>query len=293
MNELLQRAYDALQQADAAGNAEDAQKLADYIRELEAQGMVQEEKKAAPADDSGLHNPMTYGLAGAAAGRLLGPAVGAGMDTAVRGMMGQREQAAKPPAQPQMPKVEPSMSAPTATPKVAPSNPVENWAKSQYNLIDPQGKPQGVSYGGRDYAEAAERQKAVSQAEKATSGAYRGLAGSGLIVESKLADEINQPRLAQGTPPTRSAAQLSAPPATTPPAAPPKPSLFNRMSRTLAEPKKAPLYVGGAMAAGQGRDAYEQMREGNVGEAALSGAGALGGLGMFSRIKKCSTYNCF
>jgi hypothetical protein len=39
------------------------------------------------------------------------------------------------------------------------------------------------------------------------------------------------------------------------------------------------------MAAGQGRDAYEQMREGNVGEAALSGAGALGGLGMFSRIK--------
>ena len=34
MNEQLQRAYDALQQADAAGNAEDAQQLADYIRAL-------------------------------------------------------------------------------------------------------------------------------------------------------------------------------------------------------------------------------------------------------------------
>ena len=41
------------------------------------------------------------------------------------------------------------------------------------------------------------------------------------------------------------------------------------MSRNLAEPKKTPLYLGGAMAAGQGRDAYEQAREGNIGQAAV------------------------
>ena len=285
MNEQLQRAYDALQQADAAGNAEDAQQLADYIRELEAQVMVQEEKKPAPSKGDGLESPVTYGLGGALVGRLAGPAIGAGVDTAVRGMMGQRAQAAKPPAQPQMPKVEPSMSAPTATPKVAPPHPVGSWTKSQYLEYDKEGNPKGIGFGGRSYAEAAERQKTVANAEKATKGAYRGLAGSGLIVESKLADEINQPRLAEGTPPTRSAAQLSAPPLATPPSAPPKPSFMGRLTRGMAPPTKAPMYIGGAMAAGQGRDAYEQMREGNVGEAALSGAGALGGLGMFSRIK--------
>jgi hypothetical protein len=93
MNEQLQRAYDALQQADAAGNAEDAQQLADFIRELEAQMMVQDEKKEKPGTDSSFENPLTYGMAGAVAGRVLGPAVGAGIDTAARSMMGR-----KPPA---------------------------------------------------------------------------------------------------------------------------------------------------------------------------------------------------
>lgn len=286
MNELLQRAYDALQQADAAGNAEDAQKLADYIRELEAQAMVQEEKKAAPADDSGFYNPMTYGLAGAAAGRLLGPAVGAGIDTAARSMMNRKPPVpGAAPAAPEAPKMEPSMAPQTAAPTPE-KNEVVNYAKSQFKVYDPEtGQSKGVYYGGRDYKEARARQQLVKEAEDKTGGKFKPIVGSGVLVESGLGDELNQQKLAQEAQPTRSAAQLSAPPAATPPAAPPKPSLFSRMSRNLAEPKKTPLYLGGAMAAGQGRDAYEQAREGNIGQAALSGAGAVGGLGMLSRIK--------
>jgi len=271
MNEQLQRAYDALQQADAAGNAEDAQKLADFIRELEAQVMVQEEKRAAPTDDSGLQNPMTYGLAGAAAGRLLGPAVGAGIDTAARSMMNR-----KPPA----PGAAPG-AAPAATTRMEPSMAPPQPARLSEppSLLD---EP-AIKVISHNEQQVIGHRPAMNLARKPEPGfeVRRGRliatpVGADLSVEAP-----TQPQ----EPPTRSAAQLSAPPAATPPAAPPKPSLFNRMSRTLAEPKKLPLYIGGAMAAGQGRDAYEQMREGNVGEAALSGAGALGGLGMFSRIK--------
>ena len=271
MNEQLQRAYDALQQADAAGNAEDAQKLADFIRELEAQVMVQEEKKAAPADDSGLQNPMTYGLAGAAAGRLLGPAVGAGIDTAARSMMNR-----KPPAPGAAP------AAPAAAtrmePSITPSQPAR--LSEPPSLLGP-GAIKVISH---NEQQVIGHPAAMSLARKPEPG-FEVRPGR-LIATPEGADlSVEAPSPQPQAPLTRSAAQLSAPPAATPPATPPKPSLFNRMSRTLAEPKKVPLYVGGAMAAGQGRDAYEQMREGNVGEAALSGAGALGGLGMFSRIK--------
>ena len=284
MNEQLQRAYDALQQADAAGNAEDAQQLADYIRELEAQMMVQEEKKEKPGTDSMLENPVTYGMAGAVAGRVLGPAVGAGIDTAARSMMGRKPPA--PGAAPAAPRMEPSMAPQTAAPTPEKSSAVKNWAETQTEILDPKtGQSHGAYYGGKDYAEASQRQKILKQAEKETGGAFKPVVGSGILVESRLGDDINQQRFAQEAPPTRSAAQLSAPPAATPPAAPPKPSMLSRMSRRLAEPKKTPLYLGGAMAAGQGRDAYEQAREGNIGQAALSGAGAVGGLGMLSRIK--------
>jgi hypothetical protein len=271
MNELLQRAYDALQQADAAGNAEDAQKLADYIRELEAQAMVQEEKKAAPADDSGLHNPMTYGLAGAAAGRLLGPAVGAGIDTAAQSMMGRKPPApgAAPAAPAAAPRMEPSMAPPQPARLSEPPSLLDEPAiKSiSHNTQQVIGHP-----------------AAMSLARKPEPG-FEVRPGR-LIATPEGADlSVEAPPPQPQAPPTRSAAQLSAPPAATPPAAPPKPSMLSRMSRNLAEPKKAPLYIGGAMAAGQGRDAYEQAREGNIGQAALSGAGAVGGLGMLSRIK--------
>jgi hypothetical protein len=263
MNEQLQRAYDALQQADAAGNKEHAQQIADYIRELEAQEMVPEEKKPAPSKGDGLESPLTYGLGGALAGRLAGPAIGAGVDTAVRGMMGQKTQATKPPAQPQMPKVEPSMVA---------------EAPARLSEPPPAIGPGAMKNVSHNVEEILGNRPAMSLTKQPVPGFE---ARPGRLIATPIGADLST----AAPPPTRSAAQLSAPPPAAPTAAPPKPSFMGRLTRGMAPPTKAPMYVGGAMAAGQGRDAYEQMREGNVGEAALSGAGALGGLGMFSRIK--------
>jgi len=66
MDPQLQRAYDALQQADAAGNKEDAQQIADYIRELQNQAMLSSD------DESMLRNPMAAGAVGAVAGPVAG-----------------------------------------------------------------------------------------------------------------------------------------------------------------------------------------------------------------------------
>jgi hypothetical protein len=70
MDPQLQRAYDALQQADAAGNKEDAQQIADYIRELQAQ---QENKQILEAgEESMIENPIAAGAVGAIAGPVAG-----------------------------------------------------------------------------------------------------------------------------------------------------------------------------------------------------------------------------
>ena len=261
MNEQLERAYDALQQAHEAGQAEHAQQIADYIRELEAQAMVPEEKKEKPGTDSMLENPVTYGMAGAVAGRVLGPAVGAGIDTAARSMMGRKPPA--PGAAPAAPRVEPSMAPPQ--PARIPEPPPAVGQGAMKNVA-------------HNVEEVLANRPAMSLTKQPEPGFE---ARPGRLIATPIGADLST----EAPPPTRSAAQLSAPPAATPPAAPPKPSMLSRMSRRLAEPKKTPLYLGGAMAAGQGRDAYEQAREGNIGQAAMSGAGAVGGLGMLSRIK--------
>lgn len=66
MNPKLQEAYNAFQQADAAGNVEDAQQLADYIRELQNQEML------GSGDESMMRNPMAAGAVGAIAGPVAG-----------------------------------------------------------------------------------------------------------------------------------------------------------------------------------------------------------------------------
>jgi len=70
MDPQLQRAYDALQQADAAGNKEDAQQIADYIRELQTQQQNKEMLEA--GDESMMRNPMAAGAVGAVAGPVAG-----------------------------------------------------------------------------------------------------------------------------------------------------------------------------------------------------------------------------
>jgi hypothetical protein len=70
MDPQLQRAYDALQQADAAGNKEDAQQIADYIRELQ----IEQQNKAMleAGEESMLENPIAAGAVGAIAGPVAG-----------------------------------------------------------------------------------------------------------------------------------------------------------------------------------------------------------------------------
>lgn len=264
MNEQLERAYDALQQAHEAGQAEHAQQIADYIRELEAQAMVPEEKKEKPGTDSSFENPLTYGMAGAVAGRVLGPAVGAGIDTAARSMMGRKPPVpGAAPAAPAAPRVEPSMAPPQ--PARIPEPPPAVGQGAMKNVA-------------HNVEEVLANRPAMSLTKQPEPGFE---ARPGRLIATPIGADLST----AAPPPTRSAAQLSAPPPAAPPAAPPKVSMLNRMTRGLAEPKKAPLYLGGAMAAGQGRDMYEQAREGNIGQAAMSGAGAVGGLGMLSRIK--------
>ena len=66
MNPKLQEAYNAFQRADAAGNVEDAQQLADHIRELQNQEML------GSGDESMMRNPMAAGAVGAVAGPVAG-----------------------------------------------------------------------------------------------------------------------------------------------------------------------------------------------------------------------------
>jgi len=76
MDPQLQRAYDALQQADAAGNKEDAQQIADYIRELQTQ---QQNKEMLEAGEEGMmRNPVAAGAVGAVAGPVAGKVLEAG-----------------------------------------------------------------------------------------------------------------------------------------------------------------------------------------------------------------------
>jgi hypothetical protein len=74
MNAQLQHAYDALEQAHNAGNAEDAQQIADYIRELQAQ------EEGGSAD---MMYPAGGAAIGVATGAIAGPIVGSAVDTAV------------------------------------------------------------------------------------------------------------------------------------------------------------------------------------------------------------------
>jgi len=76
MDPQLQRAYDALQQADAAGNKEDAQQIADYIRALQRE---QENKAMLAAGEENIAaNPVAAGAVGAIAGPVAGKVLEAG-----------------------------------------------------------------------------------------------------------------------------------------------------------------------------------------------------------------------
>jgi hypothetical protein len=81
MDKELERAYDALMQADAAGNKEDAQQIADYIRTLETQkGVPGGETSVKQVSDADLVNVLTPTIGGAIAGEVVGPIVNKGVE---------------------------------------------------------------------------------------------------------------------------------------------------------------------------------------------------------------------
>ena len=81
MDRELERAYDALKQADEAGNKEDAQQIADYIRTLEAQQNVPAGKTSVEqVSDEDLVNVLTPTVGGAIAGEVIGPIVNKGAE---------------------------------------------------------------------------------------------------------------------------------------------------------------------------------------------------------------------
>jgi hypothetical protein len=86
MDKELERAYDALMQADAAGNKEDAQQIADYIRTLEAQQNVPAGKTSVEqVSDEDLVNVLTPTIGGAIAGEIVGPIVNKGVEAVQAG----------------------------------------------------------------------------------------------------------------------------------------------------------------------------------------------------------------
>jgi hypothetical protein len=86
MDKELERAYDALMQADAAGNKEDAQQIADYIRTLEAQQNVPSgETSVKQVSDADLINVLTPTIGGAIAGEVVGPIVNKGVEAVQAG----------------------------------------------------------------------------------------------------------------------------------------------------------------------------------------------------------------
>jgi len=86
MDKELERAYDALMQADAAGNKEDAQQIADYIRTLEAQQNVPSgETSVKQVSDADLINVLTPTIGGAIAGEIVGPIVNKGVEAVQSG----------------------------------------------------------------------------------------------------------------------------------------------------------------------------------------------------------------
>lgn len=117
MSPELQRAYDALQQADEAGNTEDAQQIADYIRELEAQ-----EKQG------DMMAPVTGAAVGTLTGAVTGPAVGKAVDIAT---MKAAEKMAGPKGTPRGDSVAKWLSTQTTGPNVGGATFEEAYKKSE------------------------------------------------------------------------------------------------------------------------------------------------------------------
>lgn len=177
MDPQLQRAYDALQQADAAGNKEDAQQIADYIRELQTQQQNKEMLEA--GEESMMRNPVAAGAVGAIAG----PVAGKVLETAY-GPKG----------------------VPTTTPGTTPGmagSPGQKWsAKTGYGA--------GTGETVQDVVEEFKKREGPLGKGKVTSKITGGPLGGPAAMESIAAKEADAARLAQMRAANQAATQKAA-----------------------------------------------------------------------------------
>jgi len=240
----LARAYDALQQADEAGNKEDAQQIADYIRELEAKELKNQETDAQILKDQKfdetLNNPLTYGGMGALSGVIAGPALTKGVDMIT-------------PA-PLKPGAAPIAGAPTA----APAAPAAGGYQSQH----------GFHPGATSNAQFNLQQAQANPLAKAGADlpGYHVPGNSRLILPTT----INEP--------TTPVAPEPIPKKLTPK----QKATMMMQSKEASPPSRLGQMYGAGMAAGQASDAINQARQGNIGQAAISGVGSVGGAASMS-----------
>jgi hypothetical protein len=242
----LARAYDALQQADEAGNKEDAQQIADYIRELEAQEAKNLESDAQILKeqkfDEMASDPFTYGVIGAGTGLVAGPLLTKGVDLATPAPL-------KPGAAP--------IGGP-AVPPTTPATPAGGY-QSQH----------GFHPGATSNAQFNLQQAQANPLAKAGANlpGYHVPGNSRLILPTTIGESttpaaVPQPIPKKLTPKQKATMMMQSPEAS-------KPGVVGRM-------------YGSGMAAGQAADAINQAKQGNIGQAAISGIGSVGGVASMS-----------
>lgn len=254
MDEKLARAFDALQQAHEAGNAEDAQQLADYIRTLQAEATAAKKAEEASAEkkQSMVVNPATVGAAGAAAGLVGGPYLTSAVDALTPA-----------PLRPGAPKITPQVVAPPAAPISAPPlQPAETYHTPHglgTGAMKNIGHNIGQKIGNPLHAE-------LLKNDPMTRG-YT-LRGNSLIFTPSGADI--------GVPVAPAAAAAPAP--QTIPLTAKQRAMAALQANKPVSTHRIGNVIGTGLAAGLTKDMIEQAQQGNLGQATVSGLGAIGGI---------------
>lgn len=252
MSEQLDRALDALQQADAAGNAEDAQQLADLVRQLQAQESSKGSVEVRGARPEDLVNPLTAAGVGVIGGELAGPMVNKGVE-AVRagapaggGVFGGQGSGGASAGQ--------KWAAKTGF-GVGPGQTVEEVSsafKAQNKPIG-SGKISGKIAGNSPMN--IDKMMQLEAAQKAEAARRAQALGQGMPMAERLMSKLPEPAQAAGR-------------------------FVGGVTQSGVAPWLGRGLAGGATAF-QGADAYNRFKQGDIPGAAISGLGALGSAASF------------
>jgi len=244
MSDQLNRALDALQQADAAGNVEDARQLADLVRTLQA-----EESKSSVevrgATDADLVNPLYGTVGGAFAGQAIGPAVNKGVEAVRSGAPG-------------------ASSAPGAASGAAPGQ--KFAAKTGYGS--------GTGYTVEEVVEHKKAQeKPIGKGKISSKIAGNSPMNVDRMLQLEAAKKAEDARRAAALAPTGLMSKMPEPV-----------QAAGRFMGGAAQSGVTPYLgraVAGAGAGYQGLDMYNRFQQGDYPGAAISGLGALGSAASF------------